>query len=273
MKPKSKAYRELTISCVLKTWPGVSHADIRRINSRECVQWLGRFQHEYATSVVNNTISTLKSIFAEAIAAGARFSNPASDLKRVRLQSKKLTLPSRQQFLQFVDAIELAGSRDSKNCATLVRFLAYSGLRIGESKHVTWHDLDFEKQKIYVRGDPQTATKNGETRLVPMIPELQAMLEKMRGERANETKDSPVMRVNECQKSMVRAAKIVGMERITHHDLRHLFATICIEGGVDIPTVSRWLGHKDGGALAMKIYGHLRDEHSAAQAQRVKFAS
>ena len=45
------------------------------------------------------------------------------------------------------------------------------------------------------------------------------------------------------------------------------------KNGVDIPTASRWLGHKDGGALAMKVYGHLRDEHSAAQAQRVKFAS
>ncbi len=82
-----------------------------------------------------------------------------------------------------------------------------------------------------------------------------------------------VMNIHECQKSMDRAAKIVGMERITHHDLRHLFATICIESGVDIPTVSRWLGHKDGGALAMKVYGHLRDEHSATQAQRVRFAN
>ena len=271
LKPKSKVYRELTISCILKTWPGIRHADIRKISNRECVQWFGRFQHKYAPSVVNNTISTLRAIFAEAIAAGTRFSNPASDLKRVRLRSKKMTLPSRQQFLQFVGAIELAGSRDSKSCATLVRFLAYSGLRIGESKHVTWHDLDFEKQKVHVRGDPQTATKNGEMRVVPMIPELQSMLEKMRHERAYEPKDTPIMRVHECQKSMDRAAKIVGMERITHHDLRHLFATICIESGVDIPTVSRWLGHKDGGALAMKVYGHLRDEHSAAQAQRVKF--
>jgi len=54
-------------------------------------------------------------------------------------------------------------------------------------------------------------------------------------------------------------------------NLRHLFATRCIESGVDIPTVSRWLGHKDGGALAMKTYGHLRREHSIAQAQRVTF--
>jgi len=42
---------------------------------------------------------------------------------------------------------------------------------------------------------------------------------------------------------------------------------------VDIPTVSRWLGHKDGGVLAMKTYGHLRREHSVAQAQKVSFAA
>src|SRR5437870_10532633 len=80
------------------------------------------------------------------------------------------------------------------------------------------------------------------------------------------------MRVHECQKSMDRAAKVVGMPRITHHDLRHLFATRCIESGVDVPTVSRWLGHKDGGALAMKVYGHLREHDSVAMAQRVTFS-
>lgn len=70
---------------------------------------------------------------------------------------------------------------------------------------------------------------------------------------------------------MDKAAKKIGITRMTHHDLRHFFATICIESGVDIPTVSRWLGHKDGGALAMKTYGHLRREHSLAQAQKVSF--
>jgi len=97
------------------------------------------------------------------------------------------------------------------------------------------------------------------------------LLERMRSERAGEPSDAKVFRVRECQKSLDRAWKKVGIDRITHHDLRHLFATRCIESGVDIPTVSRWLGHKDGGALAMKTYGHLRREHSIAQAQRVSF--
>ena len=88
-------------------------------------------------------------------------------------------------------------------------------------------------------------------------------------ERPSEPLDAKVFRVRECQKALDRACKKVGTDRITHHDLRHLFATRCIECGVDIPTVSRWLGHKDGGALAMKTYGHLRREHSIAQAQRV----
>lgn len=34
-----------------------------------------------------------------------------------------------------------------------------------------------------------------------------------------------------------------------------------------------WLGHKDGGALAMKVYGHLRDHHSVAMAQKVSFSN
>jgi hypothetical protein len=81
-----------------------------------------------------------------------------------------------------------------------------------------------------------------------------------------------VMRMSECQKAMNRAAKKLGIARLTHHDLRHLFATRCIESGVDIPTVSRWLGHKDGGALARKVYGHLRDHDSANMAQKVMFS-
>ena len=35
-----------------------------------------------------------------------------------------------------------------------------------------------------------------------------------------------------------RKVRVEGIARITHHDLRHMFATRCIESGVDIPTLS-----------------------------------
>src|SRR5437879_6740907 len=104
-----------------------------------------------------------------------------------------------------------------------------------------------------------------------MIPDARMLFKQMRGERADEPLSEKVFRVHEAQRAIDRAARKVGMPRIVHHDLRHLFATICIESGVDIPTVSRWLGHKDGDAFCMKTYRHLREDHSFPQVQRESF--
>jgi integrase len=119
-------------------------------------------------------------------ALGARFNNPAAALSRIKVRQKQLELPSRDEFLRFVEAIRTAGARQSKDCANLVRFLAYSGVRIGEAKFVTWSDVNFDRRQLHVKGDPETATKNGETRYVPMIPELEKMLRKLRAERPDE---------------------------------------------------------------------------------------
>jgi integrase len=104
-----------------------------------------------------------------------------------------------------------------------------------------------------------------------MLAAFRRLVEGILARRGELQKDQPLFAVKEAQKAMDSAARIVGMERITHHDLRHLFATRCIESGVDVPTVARWLGHKDGGALAMRTYGHLREEHSRAAAAKVSF--
>jgi len=271
LKPRSKDYREMMIGFIDRSWPALFSMDVRKVSERDCHDWLARFQKQYAPSVVNNGIGTLRAVFSEAVNRGARFGNPAANLSRIRVRAKRLELPSREEFLRFVEEIRSAGARQSKDCANLVKFLAYSGLRIGEAKYVVWADVNFARHQLHVRGDPVTATKNGETRYVPMIPELEQMLSELRKERPHEPANSTIMRVFECQNSMTHAATKMGMKRITHHDLRHLFATICIESGVDIPTVSRWLGHKDGGALCMKTYGHLRQDHSFAQARRVSF--
>ena len=271
LKPTSKKDRREILVAIVKSWPGVEALDMRRIGESDCKTWALRFGNEYSPSRYNSALGILKAIFQVGVEAGSLYRNPASGLKRARVRLKTLTLPSFEQFENFLREIKNGGGRDSGNCADLVEFLAFGGFRISEAANITWADCDFEKKEIVVRGDPETGTKNWSIRRVPMIPDMIQLLERLRSEHANESAQSAVMRVRECQKAMDRAAKVVGMVRITHHDLRHLFATLCIESGVDIPTVSRWLGHKDGGALAMKVYGHLRDQHSVAMAQKVTF--
>lgn len=273
LKPRSRSYYEQRIVALLCSWPGLEQKDVRSISRSDCLDWAAKFAHQTCATAFNNTASVLRRALDIVVELGIRYDNPATAIKRVSVRPKRLTLPGFNQFTQFQQAIESAGGRDSRNCADLVRFLAFGGFRLGEAANITWADCNFTKGEITVRGSAETGTKNSEFRKVPMIADMVTLLNRLRQERPDEPEDATVMRVKECPKAMDRAAQLVGMPRITHHDLRHLFATRCIESGVDIPTVSRWLGHKDGGALAMKTYGHLRDEHSITMARKVSFGT
>ncbi len=273
LKPSAKLYRRKCIAALLKTWPDLGASDVRKISERQCEHWAEKFAQNYSAGVYNNTVGTLRHVFEIAIADGARYGNPAAKIAKTKVRPKVLKLPEQGQFLKLIETIETAGAWCSRDCSDLVRFLAFSGLRKGEAATVTFADCDEVKGEILVRGEAETGTKNWTIRRVPIIPDMRDLLQRIRAWRGTEAPTTPLMRVNECQRAIENAAKKIGMERITHHDLRHLFATRCIESGVDIPTVSRWLGHKDGGALAMKTYGHLRDQHSASTAAKVTFAA
>ena len=272
LKRRSKDYYGERITALLASWTELEKADIRKLTKTDCINWAATFGADSSATAYNNTVKVLRDVIAIGIESGARYDNPALCIKRASVRPKKLQLPEFDKFNDFVAAIEGSGARYSKPCANLVRFLAFGGLRKSEAARVTWGDCYFTKNKITVRGDPEEGTKNGEIRDVPMIPEMELLLGKLKEGRADEGPHMSVMLVRECQKAMDRAAIKVGMTRITHHDLRHLFATRCIESNVDIPTVSKWLGHKDGGALAMRVYGHLRDAHSTEMAKRVRFS-
>lgn len=272
IKRRTKKYWRETLAALYKSWPELSGKEVRRVTPAACRDWSARYAKVASSNRYNNTVSLLRHVLDVAIENGILYSNAADDLERVTVHGKKLELPTLAQFVAFIAEMRSAHSRDSQNCADLAEGLAYTGMRIGEANEVAWIDLSFVAGEVFVRGDIEEATKNGEVRRVPMIPQARALFERMRASRSDEPKQAKVFRVRECQKSMDRAAEKIGMTRITHHDLRHFFATVSIESGVDIPTVSRWLGHKDGGALAMRTYGHLRREHSIAQAQKVSFA-
>jgi integrase len=272
IKRRTREYYGEVLVALTKSWPALAQTEVRRLTPTQCREWAARFAKASSPTRFNNTVAILRHVLDVGIESGVIYSNPAATLKRKPIRQKALCLPSRAQFAAFIRTMETAGSRDSRACAELAQGMAFTGCRVGEARQLEGRDLDFESGMIVVRGDPHEATKNSEVRRVPMIAEARALFERMREVRPYEPQDAKVFLVRECQKSMNRAAERVGMARITHHDLRHLFATICIESGVDVPTVSRWLGHKDGGALAMRTYGHLRQEHSVAQALKVSFA-
>jgi integrase len=271
IKPRTRDYWKQRLVALLKSWPGLSETEVRKVTRADCKKWASAYRKKISPTNYNNTIGVLRHVLEIAIEAGVIYNNPAAVLERTSVRGKQIALPSVEKFNALVAEMNNGQSRYSRSCADFALGLAVTGMRKGEANALEWRDVDFAAGEIVVRGDAETGTKNWELRRVPLIPDARDLFQRMRSERADEPLNAKVFAVRESQKALDRACKKVGTERITHHDLRHLFATRCIESGVDIPTVSRWLGHKDGGALAMKTYGHLRREHSIAQAQRVRF--
>ena len=270
IKSKTRDYYEQRIAALLRSWPELERLNVRDISAQDCQTWAGKFKG--SATAFNNTLLVLGFVLQICLEHGTLYENVAQRVSRRSVKPKELHLPDNQQFAKLVTTVETAGGRFSRDCADLVRFLVFGGFRLGEASHITWADCDFTKEEIVVRGDPAEGTKNSEVRRVPMIAQMHELLERLKPAEEETIPTAKVMRVAECQAALNTATKKLGLAHLTHHDLRHLFATRCIESGVDIPTVSRWLGHKDGGALAMKVYGHLRNQHSKAMAQKVSFA-
>jgi integrase len=276
IKTRSKEYRLLCLLKIERSWPGLWELRLDEITPQACKEWAAGLHGKIASHYYNNTIGTLRQIIDVGLKThkeqgGSPLENPSTELRRTRVKQKTLSLPEPSQFKGLIENLRNRSGAWGERVADLVEFLAYGGMRIhSEAEWVTWGDVDWQRKEIIVRGSPETGTKNSEMRRIPILPDMEGLLTRLK-EKLGAIESNRILQVGECHLALARACKEIGIARLTHHDLRHLFATRCIESGVDIPTVSRWLGHKDGGALAMKTYGHLRNEHSQAMAQKVRF--
>jgi integrase len=267
----SRVYRLRCVNRILRSWPGLDNKRVDTITKADCEAWSKRYADLYAPQFFNYSRIVFREILS--LAGLGRDENPAYKIKRRGVPRKQLDLPTADQFNLILTEIETAGAVDEKDRADFTRFLAYSGCRLNEAKQATWQDVDWNKNELTIHCLKRRATSDEtQTREIPIVPAMRQLLTRMQGERQTKPEDS-ICRVFVCKKPLIRACKRVGCAPLTHHSLRHLFATFCIEAGIDIPTVSRWLGHSDGGALAMRVYGHLRREHSQRMAQRVTFGA
>jgi integrase len=147
-------------------------------------------------------------------------------------------------------------------------FLAYSGARCEEANLVlVGHYKIAADQKTWTLHIPgyKTDTSN---RTIPVLPRLKRLLDRLTAGRQPEEK---LLAGNSCLKQLAAACEALKVEKLTQHDLRHFFATICLLKGVRPKTLSEWLGHADGGVLVMQTYGHLLPAAGAAEAALVNF--
>lgn len=262
--------------CIKALAPFFRNLTVRNITRRHCEQWLTERGAGIAPQTFAHELDTMRAVFSYAMRIGLILSDPSKDIRRRKIVSKLIEVPSRGDFQRLVAAIRESDGRTSsqaraKQGADLVELLAYAGCRLDEARNLRWQDVSFEHLRITITGG-QRGTTNHEIRTVPMTNALARLLERIHKEIAPQPADL-VIRIRSARKCIETACRRLGFVTYSHHDFRHFFATTCIEAGVDIPTVSRWLGHKDGGALAMRVYGHLRQEHSFSQIRRVDFAS
>jgi integrase len=270
IKPATVHYRKQIVISILKTWPELREIQPRSVSEADCAEWATGFAKQYSPTRYNNAVDTLRQIFEVAIKKGLIYRNPAKDLSKAPVKPKRLELPRREEFTKVVNHVRKNGAWCSEQCGDLIEFLAYSGARLEEARNVRWADV--ENDSIWIHGG-LTGTKNLESRAVPIIAPMRRLLDELkanpryyRGDR-----EEYVLAVGEAQKAIDAACSALAVKRFTHHDCRHMFATRAIESGVDVPTVARWLGHRDGGTLLMRTYSHLLNEHSQAMAAKMNF--
>lgn len=225
---------------------------------------------------VNLDVIALRAVLKRCMDDGWLKTLPTQGMRPLKWTAKKRSLVPFDAITRLCDAA-LRVSKNGIEFADYVKLMAFCGTRRNETLRLRWQDVDFEHRLLHVGTDGQT--KNRESRIVNFNPKLEAHLRDMATRRAPDCtwifpspqrgeRDVPAKSFVETLRLARKAAGLVG---IGFHDLRHFFISFCVMSGIDYMTIARWVGHKDGGILIGKVYGHLAEGHASAAADRVSF--
>ena len=246
-KPRTQRYHLECIETIVRLWPEKCDAPAAEIAEADVAAFVPRIEH-YSATRFNGMVTLLKATLSA-----------ARSIRRRKVSVKERAVLSQAEFARLLRELD---GRPQSHAGLIVRFLAHTGLRITEARKLRWRDI--QPDCILA---PGSVTKSGRPRAVPFVNGIRKTLQKLK--RVASSGES-VIHQAECKRSLQTACKRAGLPRLSHHDFRHLFATRCIQSGVDVPTVARWLGHQDGGALLGRVYFHLLDEHSRRMAAKVR---
>jgi integrase len=171
---------------------------------------------------------------------------------------------------------------------SLFEFLAYTGLRIGETLGLTWVDVDFERNVIRVHRQLsryreharlKTDAANREVLLAPAIVLLlreQWLASPFKSAddfvfTAKTGRGRDYRHVGDAFRLAVKRAGLRGQGRLSLHSLRHGYASLLISKRLDVVFVSRQLGHANAN-VTLSVYSHLfaQREHGEVARQALE---
>ncbi|EOH82642.1 tyrosine-type recombinase/integrase [Enterococcus raffinosus] len=189
---------------------------------------------------------------------GKIFSNPFSQIQLPKVKRRKVNALTRSEQKKIMEIASV-----EKNERGLPVLLAlHSGMRIGEISALRWSDIDFESNLIHVNntyqriglslGNKRTqllfadSKTESSVRMIPMTRPLNKLLlnhkKTVKGEFVFSTNGQPTEpRLLSYYFHKIREK--ANLPKIHFHQLRHTFATRCLEMKGDISSVSALLGH------------------------------
>ena len=154
-----------------------------------------------------------------------------------------------------------------------------TGMRRGEILGLKWRDLNLEtgelniKRQLTTKGISVPKTKSS-IRTVLLPPDMLDLLREMKKTAKYDwIFPSPVKEGEPRNPTAITKRFRIMLERahckhVRFHDLRHTFATMALENGMDVKTLSAMIGHVSS-ETTLNIYSHVTDTMRAQAAVKI----
>jgi integrase len=251
----------------------------------------GKRGRPLAPKTVRHVHTTLRKALGDAVTSNQMTWNPATAAKPPRVSRRNEPAAWKADELQsFFQAVA-----DDRLHALWV-LAGTTGLRRGELLGLAWRDIDLDRSilsvrqtrvaygKLVVTKEPKTARAR---RTIPLSARAVEALKAHRKRQAEEKlaagsafADLGLVFTNEMGEPLdpsnlsatfARLVREFGLPRITLHGLRHSFATVALEAGVDVLYVAELLGHSSP-AITQSVYQHVRPERLEQAVDRISEA-
>ena len=254
-------------------------------------------QDNLAPKTIKNIHSCLSKALNVAIRAGYITSNPATNTEIKRATRKPIHPLDDEQVKQFLNALG-DGKYDN-----VLRVILFTGLRESEAIGLTWNCIDFNNDKITIEKQLQQrniadggytfeSTKSDKIRVIHPAPTVMNILKAQRKKQITERMaagkywqgwqtekqfSNSLCFLNEEGKHLSPKSLYIYYKKIVKdiapetcvHDLRHTYATLSLQNGDDILTVSRNLGHATA-SFTLDVYGHISQKMRDNSANRME---